>query len=107
VLDAALEPLLRNADEAPGSLDADALLQRWVAKEAWIKRDAGSALPARLERLHLRQVPRARADVRIDSHADFHAALAVAAACHVEWRGDVALVPGVAFVVSEGEPRAF
>ena len=103
VLDAALEPLLRNADEAPGALDADALLQRWVAKEAWIKRDAGSALPARIERLHLREVPRAAADVRIDSHAGFHVALAVAAACPVRWQCDEALVPGAGFLVREGD----
>jgi 4'-phosphopantetheinyl transferase len=105
VLDAALEPLLRNADEVPGTLDADTLLQRWVAKEAWIKRDAGSALPARLERLHLRHAPRDAADVCIDSHAGFHVALALAGGYPVRWQGDAGLVPGAGFAVSEGPSR--
>lgn len=43
-----LQHLLLNPDEAPGSLDDDALLQRWVIKEALIKRDHGSALPETL-----------------------------------------------------------
>jgi phosphopantetheinyl transferase len=100
VLDASLEPLLRNADEAPGSLDADALLQRWVAKEAWIKREAGSALPGRLEQLCLLPVARERADVRVDTHAHFHLALAMAVA-NPCWHGDERPVPGAAFTVIE------
>jgi 4'-phosphopantetheinyl transferase len=100
VLDAALEPLLRNADESPGSLDADALLQRWVAKEAWLKRDHGSALPARLERLQLQAAPRDGADVRLDSHPEFHFAWAAAPECAVEWWGEPGLVAVAAFDVA-------
>ncbi len=47
--------LLRNPDEPPGSLDPYALLQRWVIKEAYIKRDCGSALPERLAELQVYQ----------------------------------------------------
>ena len=52
-LDAAIESLLLNADEAPGSLSQDELLQRWVAKEAWLKSRCESALPVRLKQLQL------------------------------------------------------
>ena len=101
VLDAALDPLLRNADEAPGSLDADAQLRRWVAKEAWIKREGGSALPGRLDRLRLHAAPVNQADVRIDSHDEFHLALAVARDCRVARPDDPVLVPTAAFSVFE------
>ncbi|MCB1605709.1 MAG: hypothetical protein KDI71_01855 [Xanthomonadales bacterium] len=50
---AGFDQLLRNPDEPADSLDLDALLQRWVVKEAFIKRDCGSALPERLAELHL------------------------------------------------------
>jgi len=72
VLDDAIEPLVRELDEAPGSLDGDTRLRRWVAKEAWIKRDHGSALPARLQALRLGP----GADVDTWTHAEFHLALA-------------------------------
>lgn len=51
---AGFDQLLRNADEVPGSLDLQALLRRWVVKEAYIKRDCGSALPERLAELEVR-----------------------------------------------------
>jgi phosphopantetheinyl transferase len=75
VLDDAVEPLLREPGEAPGSLDAGTRLRRWVAKEAWIKRDHGSALPARLQALRLGP----GTDVGTWSHPEIHLALAVAA----------------------------
>jgi len=103
-LDASIEPLLRNPDEAAGSLDPDVLLQRWVAKEAWIKRNAESALPARLKRLHLRATTREHADVCIDSHAAFHFGLAIAPSCVVTRRCEVMLVPGIGVEVSDLEP---
>ena len=53
----AFAPLLLNADEATDDIDDEALLLRWVVKEAWIKRDQGSALPARLRALALHAHP--------------------------------------------------
>jgi hypothetical protein len=44
-----------------------------VAKEAWIKRDHGGALPARLQALRLGP----GTQVRLWDHADMHLALAV------------------------------
>jgi phosphopantetheinyl transferase (holo-ACP synthase) len=102
-LDDTIEPLLLNAGEAPGSLSPDALLQRWVAKEAWVKRDVGSALPERLWYLHLGPSPREQADVVVDSSADFHFGLAVAPRCSVTQQSDMALRPTVAFAVSDAD----
>jgi len=102
-LDAAIEPLLRNTDEAIGSLDADVLLQRWVAKEAWIKRNTESALPAQLKRLHVRVTAREQADVCIDSHAAFHFGLAIAPGCEVTRRCEVTLVAGVGIGITDLE----
>ena len=100
-LDAAIEELLRNTDEAPGSLDADSMLQRWVVKEAWIKRNAESALPARLRQLHLQATTRDRANVRIDSHDCFHFGLAVAPSCKVQLRSEVPMTHGAAFAIAD------
>jgi 4'-phosphopantetheinyl transferase len=102
-LDASIEALLRNADEAAGSLDLDAMLQRWVVKEAWIKRNAESALPVRLKQLHLRATPRELADVRIDSNPSFHFALAIAPGCTVMRRCEAPLIPGAAFAITDLE----
>lgn len=76
-LDASIESLLLNTDEMTGSLDNDALLQRWVAKEACLKAVAGSALPGQLKHLQLVRAPLERADVQIHTHAKFHFALAI------------------------------
>lgn len=76
-LDASLETLLLNADEMPGSLDSDALLQRWVAKEAWLKARASSALPVQLKSLQLTTAPPEYADVQIHTHEKFQFALAI------------------------------
>lgn len=102
-LDAAIEPLLLNAEEAAGSLDADTMLQRWVAKEAWIKRDAGSALPARLKQLQLRAATHGHADVRIDSCEAFHFGLAIAAGHAIRRQCELTLFPGVGFKVTDLE----
>ncbi len=102
-LDAAIEPLLLNADETAGSLDDDALLQRWVAKEAWIKRDAGSALPARIKRIQLLATTRERADVRIESGDAFHFGLAIVPSCVVSQQCEVSMLQGSGFGVAELE----
>ena len=104
VLDAAIEPLLLNADEAPGSVDSDNLLQRWVAKEAWIKRQAESALPERLAQLQLRPIARDHAEVRIDSHAGLHVALSIDPGCDLRRQSEVTLTPGGGFSVVD--PRS-
>ncbi|MGH8029059.1 MAG: 4'-phosphopantetheinyl transferase family protein [Arenimonas sp.] len=103
VLDAALLPLLRNADEAAGALDADAMLGRWVAKEAWIKRGAGSALPGRLEQLRLHPADNAPADVRLESHAEFHFAVAIAPEAMVRSAGGEGRMASGGFVVEDAE----
>jgi len=94
VLDASLEPLLLEPGEAPGSLDAEALLRRWVAKEAWIKRQAGIALPAQLAELRLREADASDADVRIARHGDVLVALSVASSHATEgsWPFEAAFV---------------
>ena len=76
-LDASLDALLLNADEMPGSLDNDALLQRWVAKEAWLKAHAGTALPLQLKSLQLTPAALECAEVQIHTHEKFHFALAI------------------------------
>lgn len=74
-----LQHLLLNDEEAPGSLDNDALLQRWVLKEALIKRDHGSALPQQLAELQLRPAV-TQAIVEIVSTDAWHLAIAPAGA---------------------------
>ncbi len=64
--------LLLAQDETPNSLDSDQLLQRWVAKEAWIKRHQGSALPEQLAELKLIPASLETASVRLCSTAAFH-----------------------------------
>jgi len=100
-LDASVESLLRNSDEAAGSLDPDVLLQRWVAKEAWIKRKSESALPAQLKPLHVEATMREHADICIDSHALFHFGLAIAPGCTVARQCEVTMVPGVGIRITD------
>lgn len=70
------DTLLLAEGEFPGTLDNDALLLRWVVKEAWIKRGHGSALPERLAALRIEPVAPASADVHTYSTADLHLGLA-------------------------------
>jgi 4'-phosphopantetheinyl transferase len=86
-LDGRLEVLLLNPAEAPGSIDSDRLLQRWVAKEAWLKSRSESALPARLQQLRLHPCAPPHANVRLREHAAFHLALAIPADATVSWQG--------------------
>lgn len=83
-----LQHLLLNPEEPPDSLDDDALLQRWVIKEALIKRDHGSALPETLAAIHIRPAQAvAAADVRLWTTVDFHLAVAPAGADGVDLEG--------------------
>lgn len=100
-LDASIESLLLNPGEAAGSLGNDALLQRWVAKEAWIKARNESALPARLKQLHLHPATAEFASVSLYSNDAFHFALAIAPAVSVTWRGKQKMISGQNYCVSE------
>ena len=71
--------LLLTHDEPPDSLDSDQLLQRWVAKEAWVKRHHGSALPEQLAELELLHAEPETADVQLFSTAAFHLAISAQA----------------------------
>ncbi len=62
--------------ETPGELDDDTLLQRWVVKEALIKRDCGSALPQHLASIHLQPCGQDDAEIELLSTASFHLAVA-------------------------------
>jgi phosphopantetheinyl transferase len=75
---AALEPVLLNPDEPADSLDDDDLLARWVMKEAWIKREQGSALPDQLRQLRVQRDD--AGDVRVFRCDHYHLALAGGAA---------------------------
>ncbi len=66
------EHLLLAEGDVPGTLSSDELLQRWVAKEAWIKRHHGSALPEHLAAVRLRQATKETANVRVSSTQAFH-----------------------------------
>lgn len=63
---------LLRAEDDPPEPDEDALLQRWVIKEAWIKRHGFSALPERLAGLAIRPCSPDRADVRLWSSDALH-----------------------------------
>ena len=82
---ASVEKLLLGTNEAPGSVDSDGLLLRWVAKEALIKQRCASALPERLQQLQLHPLDGAACDVRVYSAPNYH--LAVAARCEPAMRG--------------------
>lgn len=49
----AIAHLLIDPDEPPAAVDTDTLLERWVIKEAWLKRDQRSALPAALAAIRI------------------------------------------------------
>jgi len=74
------EHLLLADDDTPGTLDDDALLQRWVIKEAWVKRHHGSALPDQLARLRIARCRLADADVRLYCSGALHLGIAAGSA---------------------------
>ena len=100
-LDASIESVLLNHGEAAGSLGNDALLQRWVAKEAWIKAQGESALPARLKQLQLHPATAEFANVSLHSNEAFHFALAIAPAIAVTWREKQKMISEETYCVSE------
>ncbi len=69
------EKILLAEGEAERSLDSDQLLQRWVLKEAWIKRHHGSALPDQLARIKLRACAPEHANVIASSTTELHFAV--------------------------------
>lgn len=69
------QELLLAVGEAPDTVNLDELLLRWVAKEAWIKRHHGSALPEQLKALELHPANANTANVQIISTACFHLAM--------------------------------
>lgn len=73
------EDLLLAEGEVAGTLDNDILLQRWVIKEAWIKRDHGAALPVQLAALKIAPVDAESAHMQLLSTAQFHLGVAIAA----------------------------
>lgn len=83
--------LLLAAGELPDTLSVDELLQRWVAKEAWIKQHHGSALPEHLEALNLRPASGAEVNVRLISTAAFHFGMAA----DVQPSGDIEIAADV------------
>lgn len=70
--------LLPADGEFAHDLDDDNLLQRWVLKEAVIKRDCGMALPQQLKALQLRACAEDEARVSLLTTAQFHLAIASA-----------------------------
>lgn len=100
LLDASIEALLLNTGEMSGSLDNDTLLQRWVAKEAWIKARAGTALPTQLKNLQLNPASLERAEVQIHNHEKFHFALAIAAEITTVRWGALTMNAGTTYRVS-------
>lgn len=58
------EKLLLAEDDQPGTLSTDALLERWVAKEAWVKRQHLSALPEQLAAIALSRADALSGDVQ-------------------------------------------
>lgn len=69
-----LASLLRTEGD-PAVPEADTLLERWVLKEAFVKRHGLSALPELLSRIALRRSAAPAAALRLWSTKDFHLAL--------------------------------
>ena len=79
--------LLVAEEESPGELDDDTLLQRWVLKEALIKRDCGSALPQYLASILLQPCRQDDAEIELLSTTSFHLAVACVAPFDLELSG--------------------
>ncbi len=84
-LDPAIQSLLLSPHEVAGDIGNDELLQRWVAKEAWLKMRGESALPERLRQLRLHATRSELANVISYRSDDFHFAVANAQAATLTW----------------------
>ncbi|MGE4069932.1 MAG: 4'-phosphopantetheinyl transferase superfamily protein [Lysobacterales bacterium] len=76
--------LLAADGETAGDLSDDTLLQRWVLKEALIKRDCGSALPDLLAAIRLVPCAAADASVELLSTNSYELAVASPQPWHIE-----------------------
>jgi 4'-phosphopantetheinyl transferase len=81
------EHLLLATHDSPGTLGEDELLQRWVLKEAHIKRLCGSALPEQLAAVRLTRSGSIAANVRLYTSAGFHLGVAAAAGARLQLLG--------------------
>ena len=99
LLDRAIRDLLVNPDEAAGDIDNDDLLQRWVAKEAWLKARGESALPQQLRQLRMHASGNDVSDVICYRSDDFHFAVATSPMATLVWNGRAGAIPAAAFRV--------
>jgi len=81
--------LLVAEGESPDELDDDTLLQRWVLKEALIKRDCGSALPDTLAAIRLVRCAASDASVELLSSHRYQLAVASSPPWHIEMSSPV------------------
>lgn len=104
-LDRAIQDLLLNPNEAPENIDNDELLQRWVAKEAWLKMRGEGALPQRLRQLHLHASSSEFANVISYRSAHFHFAVATASMTTLAWANEAGATQSSAYRLEHGDHR--
>ena len=86
------EDLLLADGDVAGTLDNDALLRRWVVKEALIKRVHGAALPEQLAALRIAGCAIEHADVQLLTTDAFQLGVAIAAGARFELRSDANVI---------------
>lgn len=86
------EDLLLADGDVAGELDNDALLRRWVVKEALIKRAHGAALPAQLAALKIGHCALEHAEVQLLTAEHFQLGIAIAAGARYELRSDANVI---------------
>jgi 4'-phosphopantetheinyl transferase len=101
-----VEELLLAVGENRGSIDADGLLQRWVAKEARIKQECGEALPETLRQVRLCAAPWSEASVRVYRAHSFFLGLAAPPQLAQRWSHDDELTPVQGWSVDEADHAA-
>ncbi len=80
------EDLLLADGDVAGALDNDALLCRWVVKEALIKREHGAALPEQLAALRIARCATDAAEVQLLTTDHYQLGIAIAAGATFELR---------------------